>query len=106
MSDLDYLLKTPLPSLTDDTDDNSTEGAERSVPMQEPPKRWRNKWEVIRVCQDITTGKYLTPNGPEWGPDHPSKDVAESIAKYELNTPGYLAYAGFIKWLGAFPVEE
>ena len=97
MSDLDYLLKTPLPSLTDDTDD---------TPMKEPPKRWRNKWEVVRVCQDITTGKYLTPNGPEWGPDHPSKDVAESIAKYELTTPGYLAYAGFIRWLGAFPVEE
>ena len=106
ITDLLELLKTPVHIPTETTGDNSTEDAKHSAPMVEPPKRWRNKWEVVRICRDITTGKFLVPNGPEWGPDHPSKEVAETIAKYELSTPGYLAYEGSIRWLGAFPVEE
>lgn len=104
--DLMELLKTPLPFLTEDTDD-SIEDAERSIPMKEPPKRWRNKWGPIPTGSSFCTyckRTHIAKTDSFGCAVYPSKDTAETEGK--MIDDHNMERGWPPTWLGSFPVEE
>lgn len=78
--------------------------------LREPPKRWRNKWQMTGEGWTFDLGRnrseYLRDGDVVWGGGvFPSYEVAEAEAK-RIIEEDFLRGVRPMIWLGAFPDGE